>query len=183
MSLFKVEFEYFGGEVKVISGKTFEDERGHVSVTYLKDEMHDLGIPDLVREIHSRSSKNVIRGLHYQFDPPMGKLMRVVRGKAFLVAVDFNQLSPTFLEHHSITLDENSDLQVWASAGFARGFCAMENKTEVLYKCSNWFSAAGDSAIYWDDPFIDIKWPVKNPILSARDMTAPTVCEYFGGNR
>lgn len=182
MSLFEIVSEHFDGEVKVIRSPVFEDERGFLSVTYLKDEMRLLGLPKFVRDLHSRSLKTyTIRGLHYQFDPSMSKLMRVTRGSALMVAVDFYQLSPTFLQYHTIVLSEENKLQVWASPNFARGFCTLEPNTEVQYKCSSYIGS--DETVLWNDPDIGIDWPVKNPILSERDRHAQTVKEYLKGRK
>ncbi len=171
--LFKVEEEYLDGAVKVISSPVFSDERGIFSITYLQNEMWQLGLPPFVRDNFSRSAKNVIRGLHYQLSPPMGKLMRVTRGKAFMVAVDIRVSSPTFGQWHEMVLSEKDNLQIWAPADFARGFCALENDTDVQYKCSAHFNQEEDKVIRWDS--FGIKWPVAEPILSEKDRYATTV--------
>ena len=180
MSLFNSE-SYFGGRVKVITPPVYRDTRGFVSVSYLENEMESLGLPKFVRDLHSRSARNVVRGLHYQFTPAMGKLMRVTRGSAYMVAVDFNLFSPTFLQFHSIVATEDNQIQVWASADFARGFLALENNTEVQYKCEAYHNPAEDKAILWNDPRIGIPWPVSSPILSERDKVAPMVTEILEG--
>ena len=181
--LIKLESEYFGGAVKVIAFNHFDDNRGFFSVPYREDEFRALGLPtNFVQDNHSRSRANVVRGLHFQLDPPMGKLMRVTRGCAQLVAVDIRRDSPTFLQHHSVYLDEYSNLLVWAEAGFARGFAAYEDNTEVQYKCTGMFDADADSTIAWNDPNINIDWGLRGaiPILSEKDLAAPTAAEYFG---
>lgn len=175
MSLFKLEQSCFDGQVKVITPPVYKDERGFVSVSYLENEMESLGLPKFVRDIHSRSAKNVVRGLHYQFHPAMGKLMRVTRGAAYVVAVDFNLKSQTFLQFHSILATEENQVQVWASADFARGFLALEDNTEVQYKCEAYYNPEEDKAVLWNDPRIRIPWKVDNPILSERDRIAPSV--------
>lgn len=181
MSLFQIEAEYFDGAVKMISQTVFNDERGFFSVPYREDEFAKLGLPtNFVQDNHSRSAKDVVRGLHFQPDPPMGKLMRVTCGDAYLVAVDIRPESPTFLKYISGILSDNSNIWFWAEAGFARGFAALTVNTEVQYKCTAMQNHASDISIAWNDPDIGIDWPVENPILSDRDRHAPTSRHYFG---
>ena len=181
MTHFKIGEEKFQGRVKLISSTCFEDERGFFNITYLANEMQEMGIPawDFVRDLHSRSMKNVVRGLHFQFEPPMSKLMRVTRGKVFMVTVDVNPISPTFLQHYSLIMKEGDRLLLWGEADIARGFCALEDYSEVQYKCSGHFNKTSDDAILWNDPMIGIHWPVKDPILSDRDRQALTAKEFF----
>ena len=178
--IYRIESEHFGGAVKVISLDVFSDNRGYLSIPFRQDEFAALGLPtEFVQDNHSRSIKNVVRGLHFQLDPPMGKIMRVTRGTAWLVTVDLRQDSPTFLQYLGVMANAENQRQVWAPAEFARGFAAMEDNTEVQYKCTGMFDKAGDSAIRWDDPAIGIAWPVGNPILSEKDINAPSVAEFF----
>lgn len=166
-------------DVRVFSPTTFTDSRGFLSVSYLENEMTDLGLPRFVRDLHSRSAKGVIRGLHIQLFPSMGKLMRVTRGSALLVAVDMREWSPTFLKWNGLHATEGNQLQVWAPSEFARGFCALEDNTEVQYRCSGYFNSHGDQTIRWDDPTIGVDWPIKPGILSERDRNAQSVKEYL----
>ncbi len=184
MSLFKLHAAFFNEEVKVIQPTLFNDERGYFSVSYREDEFESLGLPtQFVQDNHSRSAKGVVRGLHFQLDPPMGKLMRVTRGMACLVSVDIRPESPTFLKWHGVIASEWNCLQVWAPAYFARGFYAMEDGTEVQYKCTEMQNPASDCAILWNDPDIAVNWQVENPILSERDKNAPTVKEWLEKSR
>lgn len=178
MSLFKIESEHFGGEVKVIQPMTFSDERGSLTVTGLDEEFKALGLPRFIRYMYTRSEYNVLRGLHFQWNPPMGKLIQVIKGEAFLVAVDLRHDSPTFLDYHGIFVSEDKPLQVWASSGFARGYLTLSEETLVQYSCDEYVGA--DSAICWDDPDIGIDWPETKPKLSERDAHAQTVAEFFG---
>lgn len=178
MSVFKVEAEHFG-EVKVISSQKYEDERGHFSVAYRQDEFTSLGLPPLIQDNLSVSVKNVIRGLHFQPTPSMGKLMRVISGRAILYTVDFRPSSPTFLKWVGIESSEQNPVQVWAPGDFLRGICSLEDNTKVQYKCTEYFNASEDKSIYWNDPEIGVSWPVSNPIISERDKRAPTVREYL----
>jgi dTDP-4-dehydrorhamnose 3,5-epimerase len=182
MNMFKIDAEHFGGEVKVISpAKTFADDRGFFSIEFRKDDFQSLGLPtEFVQDNHSRSAKNVIRGLHFQIDPPMGKLMRVTSGTALLVTVDFRPDSPTFLQWVSVEASADNRVQVWAPAMFARGFCALSDNTEVRYKCTGYFDAKGDDGVRWDDPDVGVDWPIKDPLLSERDRNAKTVAIYMG---
>lgn len=180
MSYFKIEGEHFAGAVKVLSPtKVFGDNRGYFATVYREDDFQEMGLPKFVQDNHSCSKKNVIRGLHYQLNPPMGKLMRVTCGEAFLVAVDLRKGSPTFLQWMGVHANEDNKLQVWAPAEFARGFCALSDRTEVQYKCSGLYDQRGDLALRWNDPAIGIKWPVDFPIVSEKDSHTPTVEEFL----
>ena len=179
MEHFRVELEKFGGRVKLISSTSFEDVRGFFNITYLENEMQELGLPPFVRDLHSRSMRGVVRGLHFQSTPPMAKLMRVPRGRIFMVTVDVDPNSPTFLDHYSLVMKEGDKLQLWGDALIARGFCALEDNSEVQYKCSGHFNKAFDDVILWNDPEIGIDWPIKDPILSDRDRHAATAKEFF----
>jgi dTDP-4-dehydrorhamnose 3,5-epimerase len=179
MNHFKIEDEKFGGRVKLIRSTSFEDERGFFNITYLENEMTEIGLPAFVRDLHSRSMKNVVRGLHFQSSPPMAKLMRVSRGTVFMVAVDVNPESATFLQHYSLLMKEGDRLLLWGEADIARGFAALEDYSEVQYRCSNHFNKEFDDAILWNDPVIGIDWPIKNPTLSDRDRYAKTAKEFF----
>jgi dTDP-4-dehydrorhamnose 3,5-epimerase len=175
VSLFAVINEHFGGAVKVIAPTMFPDMRGYFSPAYREDEFAALGIPDkFVQDNYSYSRANVLRGLHFQ--PGMGKLMRVTRGKAFMVAVDLRQDSPTYLQWHGLDVSELNMLQVWAPSTFARGFYTYSDPTVVQYKCTAYFDGALDSAIRYDDPRICVQWPKTHcPLISERDKNAPWI--------
>jgi dTDP-4-dehydrorhamnose 3,5-epimerase len=167
-------------DVIVIQPQFFRDERGFFSETYRQDQFKELGLADtFVQSNHSGSRKGVTRGLHFQWEPPMGKLMRVTRGKAFLVAVDIRKRSPTLGKWFGIELTDESGSQVWAPAGFARGFCALSEIAEVQYLCTGIYNNKAESGVRWNDPEIGIRWPVENPILSAKDQTAQTLAEWL----
>jgi dTDP-4-dehydrorhamnose 3,5-epimerase len=179
-------FGHFGGSVKVISPtQKFSDSRGAFYVDFREDDFRDLGLPyNFVQCNSTRSAKGVIRGLHFQLEPPMGKVLHVTSGRAYLVTVDIRRHSPTFLQWHGIEATAINRIQVWAPSGFARGYCALEDNTDVQYKCTGYFDAAGDDAIAYDDPDIRVDWPkVKlfgadwGPLLSARDRAAKTLRE------
>lgn len=165
--------------ITVIVPEVFEDDRGFFMEVFRADQFGELGLPqDFVQDNHSRSVKNVLRGLHFQWDPPMGKLMRVTLGSAFLVAVDIRKGSPTFGQWFGLEVSSADKKQVWAPAGFARGFCVLSDYAEIQYKCTGIYNPQGESGILWSDPAIGIRWPVENPILSGKDAKAQTLAEW-----
>lgn len=176
---FEIESEHFGA-VKVIKTLAFEDERGFFAEVYRRDQFEALGLPgEFVQLNHSGSVRGVVRGLHFQYDPPMGKLMRVTRGAALLVAVDIRLGSPTLGRWVGIEASAENRLQLWAPASFARGFCVRSEFAEVQYLCTGTYNRAGESGIRWDDPEIGIDWGVDAPILSEKDRSAQTLREWL----
>ncbi len=155
----------------------FSDERGYFGIEFRKDDFKKLGLPtEFVQSNYSHSAPHVIRGLHFQSNPPMGKLMRVTSGEAFLVTVDLRPESKTFLQWMGIWSKAGDGIQVWAPERFARGFYARQ-ETEVRYMCTGYFDAAGDDVIAWNDLDIGVDWPIEFPILSERDRKAKTLRE------
>ena len=168
------------GDVAVLASEVFEDERGFFMEVYRADQYKALGLPtEFVQDNHSRSKQGVVRGLHFQWDPPMGKLMRVTYGSAFLIAVDIRKGSPTLGRWFGVEVSAKDKKQVWAPAGFARGFCAVSDFAEVQYKCTGIYNPKGESGIRWNDPKIGIQWPVKEPELSGKDRQAQTLDEWL----
>ncbi len=169
----------------IVDTKAFADDRGYFKEAYHKQDFAKAGLPDqFVQANHSVSKKNVIRGLHFQWEPPMGKLMRVTRGQAFLVAVDLRHGSPTLGQYHSIILDEDDTRQIYAPAGFARGFCALSDRVDVQYQCTGTYSGSGESGIRWNDPDLAIDWPdISNPIISQKDRDARTISQWLADER
>ena len=171
---FKIVSTHLNGVV-VLETKAFEDERGFFMEVFREDMFKDLGLPSYFpQDNHSRSCKGVIRGLHFQWDPQLGKLMRVTLGAAFLVAVDIRKGSPTLGKWFALEASAENKIQVWAPAGFARGFCILSDIAEIQYKCSAIYNVKGESNILWNDPEIGIDWPTGTPILSPKDAGAPT---------
>jgi len=163
-------------EVVVLEPDRYEDDRGVFLETFRADRFRDLGLPDSYQqENQSRSRRGVVRGLHFQWDAPMGKLMRVTAGAAYLVAVDLRRDSPTLGRWYGVEVSAASGRMVWAPPSFARGFCALEEGTEVLYKCTAIYNPACESGIRWDDPAIGVNWPVRAPIVSAKDVAAASL--------
>lgn len=171
------------GEVVVIVPEIFQDARGFFTETFRADQFRALGLPtEFVQDNHSRSAKGVVRGLHFQWDPPMGKLMRVTAGSAFLVAVDIRKGSPTLGKWVGVEASTENRRQVWAPAGFARGFCALAEGTEIQYKCTGIYSNKAESAIRWNDPAIGIKWPLADVTVSDKDRNAATLADWLGSS-
>ncbi len=167
-------------EVKIITPKKFGDHRGFFSETYNKKALAGAGIDfDFIQDNHSLSAtKGTLRGLHCQI-PPFGqdKLVRVVRGAIFDVAVDLRTGSPTFGQYVSAVISAEEWNQILVPIGFAHGFCTIEPDTEVIYKVTNYWSAEHERGILWDDPAVGIEWPVaaKDMVLSGKDREWPTL--------
>ena len=175
----KIESRHLGDVVVVVPDR-FQDSRGFFSETFRADQFQLLGLPtEFVQDKHSRSVKGVVRGLHFQWEPPMGKLMRVTLGAAFLVAVDIRKGSPTFGKWIGIEASAENRRCVWAPAGFARGFCALSDSTEIQYKCTGIYNNKAESAIRWNDPAIGIDWPLTDVIVSEKDRNAQTLSEWL----
>lgn len=176
---FVIESRHFG-EVVVLTAEAFADGRGYFMEAFREDQFRELALPaSFVQDNHSYSRKGVVRGLHFQWDPPMGKLMRVTRGAAFLVAVDLRVGSPTLGKWVGIEATAEGRKQVWAPACFARGFCALTEDVEVQYKCTGVYNSKAESAIRWDDPAIGIAWPLRDVIVSDKDRNAQTLNEWL----
>ena len=177
---FEIESVHLG-EVKVVKNRVFLDGRGFFMEVYRQDHFRELGITDqpFVQDNHSRSARGVIRGLHFQWNPPIAKLMRVTLGTALLVAVDIRKGSPTLGEYVMLEASDENKLQLWAPPSFARGFCVLSEVAEIQYKCTGIYNPEGEGGIRWDDPQIGIEWPVADPILSEKDEQAPTLAEWL----
>ena len=169
-------------EVLIVRPRLFSDERGWFTEVLQAEAFAELGLglPDRFLQVNqSRSTRGVVRGLHFQWDPPQGKLMRVVAGRAFMVAVDIRPGSPTL--GRAVTLEGSADEPVlfWAPASFARGFAALADMTEIEYFCTATYDARHESGIRWDDPAIGIRWPVDEPRLSRKDAAAGTLADWL----
>ncbi|HVU46953.1 MAG TPA: dTDP-4-dehydrorhamnose 3,5-epimerase [Terracidiphilus sp.] len=174
----QIESRYLG-DVVVVVPEIFQDSRGFFSETFRADQFKALNLPtEFVQDNHSRSSKGVVRGLHFQWEPPMGKLMRVTVGAAFLVAVDIRKGSPTFGKWIGVEATAENRRAVWAPAGFARGFCSLADGTEIQYKCTGIYNNKAESAIRWNDPAIGIEWPLSDVLVSEKDRNARTLAEW-----
>jgi dTDP-4-dehydrorhamnose 3,5-epimerase len=168
------------GDVVVVVPDIFQDGRGFFSETFRADQFDALGLPTkFVQDNHSRSVRNVIRGLHFQWEPPMGKLMRVTLGTAFLVAVDIRIGSPTLGKWVGVESSAENRRCVWAPAGFARGFCTLSDVAEIQYKCTGIYNGKAESAIRWNDEQIGIAWPIKDAIISEKDRNAGSLANWL----
>lgn len=161
--------------VMVVQPRVFEDERGSFMETYKRSDFAAAGIREhFVQDNHSISSKNVLRGLHYQKNPnAQGKLVRCIRGKIFDVAVDIRKGSPTFRQWVGVELSEENRLMLYIPPAFAHGFVVLGDAAEVVYKCTKEYSPADEGGIIWNDPGLNIDWPVKEPLLSGKDEKYP----------
>ena len=160
--------------VLIIEPKVLGDDRGFFMETYRIDAFRAAGIAEeFVQDNHSRSSRGVLRGLHYQEPGAQGKLVRCTRGALFDVAVDIRRGSPSFGRWFGIELTEANKLMLWIPPGYAHGFCALEDGTDLVYKCTTLYAPAADRSILWNDPDIGIEWPIASPLLSAKDIAAP----------
>jgi dTDP-4-dehydrorhamnose 3,5-epimerase len=175
----KIESKHLG-DVVIVVPDVFQDDRGFFSETFRADQFKLLGLPtEFVQDNHSQSVKGVVRGLHFQWDPPMAKLMRVSVGSAFLVAVDIRKGSPTLGKWVGIEASAANRRAVWAPAGFARGFCALSDVTEIQYKCTGIYNGKAESGIRWNDPAIGIQWPLTDVIVSEKDRNTRTLAEWL----
>jgi dTDP-4-dehydrorhamnose 3,5-epimerase len=169
-------------DIVVIAPQVHGDARGFFMETFRADHFREMGLPtEFLQDNHSRSSKGVLRGLHVQWDPPMGKLMRVTSGSAFLVAVDVRKGSPTLGQWFGLEASAENKKQVWAPSGFARGFCSLTDACEVQYKCTAIYNPQGESVIHFADSEIGIEWPIeaKAAQTSERDRNGQTLAQWL----
>ncbi|MFZ2681920.1 MAG: dTDP-4-dehydrorhamnose 3,5-epimerase [Patescibacteria group bacterium] len=159
----------------ILTPKVLGDERGFFMEVFNADTFAAAGLPTVfAQDNHSSSVAGVLRGLHFQLPPKaMGKLVRCSRGRIWDVAVDLRKNSPTYKQSFGLELSPLNNKMLWLPAGFAHGFYALEN-SEVLYKCTETYDKAGDANVAWNDPELNVAWPVEGePVISARDQAAP----------
>ena len=167
-------------EVRIVHPRVFPDERGWFLEVLQHDAFAELGLPTRFVQVNqSRSARGVVRGLHFQWDPPQGKLMRVVAGRAFMVAVDIRPGSPTLGRSVAIEAAAGEPVLMWAPATFARGFASLEDPTEIEYFCTAPYNPAAESGIRWDDPDLGIQWPLEAPQLSSKDAAAGSLADWL----
>ena len=169
-------------EVLVLEPRVFGDDRGFFMESWNRTTFREATgiVADFVQDNHSRSSRGVLRGLHFQLPPhAQGKLLRVARGTIFDVAVDIRRHSRTFAQWVGVELSADNHRQIWIPPGFAHGFLAMTDVTDLLYKTTDYYSSESDAAVRWDDKSIGIAWPLDGlqPILSDKDDAAPLLSE------
>jgi dTDP-4-dehydrorhamnose 3,5-epimerase len=168
-------------DVIIFKPRIFEDSRGFFFESYKKNEYEDAGISyTFVQDNHSKSKQGTMRGLHYQLPHPQGKLVRVVFGEVFDVAVDIRRSSQTFGKWFGCILSQTNHEQIWIPPGFAHGFYTISDWAEVLYKSTDYYSPADEHTILWNDPDIGIEWPIKLQSelnLSPKDLQASRLSE------
>ena len=158
----------------IIEPSVFGDERGFFLETFQAVRYQQEAGIDLpfVQDNHSRSARGVLRGLHFQKTKPQGKLVRVVRGEVYDVALDIRKGSATFGEWEGVTLSEDNKKQFWVPPGFAHGFVVLSDTADFEYKCTDYYDPSDEGCILWSDPDLDIPWPITNPVLSTKDESA-----------
>lgn len=162
----------------IIEPRAFEDERGFFTETYNEARWHALGLPTRwVQDNRSRSRRGVLRGLHFQAGSPQGKLVSVVYGEVYDVALDVRRGSPTFGTWYAAVLGDSPPKALWLPPGFAHGLLALSDVAEVSYKCDTLYDSSSDRGVRWDDPALGIPWPERAPILSAKDRALPLLEE------
>jgi len=164
-------------DVLIFKPKVLGDERGYFYESFRQTWFDDLGMNvNFVQDNQSSSQKNVLRGLHYQIKQPQGKLVRVISGEVFDVAVDLRKSSPTFGQSVGINLSEANKLMLWIPPGFAHGFSVLSEHAELYYKCTEYYAPEYDRSLLWNDPALSIAWPItEEPVLSPKDMMAKTL--------
>ncbi|MBL4606497.1 MAG: dTDP-4-dehydrorhamnose 3,5-epimerase [Pseudomonadales bacterium] len=158
-------------DVKIIEPKIFGDERGFFLETFQAEryqEMAGIELP-FVQDNHSRSSKGVLRGLHFQKTHPQGKLVRVVKGEVFDVAVDIRKDSPTYGQWSGVILSEENKRQFWVPPGLAHGFVVLSELADFEYKCTEYYAPSDEGCLIWNDSSVNIDWPIDTPLLSEKD--------------
>ena len=158
-------------DVKIIEPDLYKDDRGFFLETFSKERYQaTLGITDgFVQDNYSHSKKNVLRGLHFQKENPQGKLVQVLSGEIFDVAVDLRKHSVTFGQWVGVHLTAENKKQLWIPAGFAHGFVVLSSHADFHYKCTNYYDPQSEQCLLWNDPDVNIAWPIDNPILSPKD--------------
>ena len=175
---------HFGGVLE-LQPRRFADSRGWFSETYSRRVLSEHGVAsEFVQDNQSVSaSRGTIRGLHLQVEPhAQGKLVRVLRGRIFDVAVDLRVDSPTYRRYVGVGLSASEGNQLWIPSGFAHGFCTLEPDTEVLYKVTDYYTPSAERSILWNDPELNISWPLETAVasLSDKDRSAPSLAQFEG---
>jgi dTDP-4-dehydrorhamnose 3,5-epimerase len=162
-------------EVIVFEPQVFSDQRGHFLETYHAEKYRGAGVPKpFVQDNQSVSVARVLRGLHFQRHHPQGKLVRVTQGEVFDVAVDLRRSSPTFGQWHGEILSAANQRQMYIPENFAHGFCVLGDRAEFLYKCTDFYYPGDEIGLLWNDPYINVAWPIADPLLSDKDRLLPT---------
>lgn len=169
-------------EVLLFEPRVFVDPRGFFMETYNRQRYRDAGLDvEFVQDNHSRSSRGILRGLHFQVEHPQGKLCRVVDGEVFDVAVDVRRSSPTFGKWVGVYLSAANKRQIFVPTGFAHGFCVLSETADFLYKCTDYYYPEHERSIIWSDPDLAISWPIAEPSLSAKDQAGLRLRDFSDG--
>ena len=164
--------------VLIIEPKVFGDARGFFLESFHAERYAAAGITlPFVQDNHSRSARGVLRGLHFQRTRPQGKLVSVSRGAVFDVAVDINPASPTCGQYVGVELTDENHRQLWIPPGYAHGFCVLSDVADFQYKCTDLYCPEDEGGLLWNDPDVNIAWPISQPLLSAKDQANPTLAE------
>ncbi len=167
-------------EVILIEPEVHRDRRGFFLESFHARNYAENGLPAaFVQDNHSRSGYGTLRGLHAQSRRPQGKLVRVIEGQIYDVAVDIRRGSPTFTRWVGLTLSAENFRQLYVPVGFAHGFCVLSDEAQVEYKCTDYYDPLGEITIRWDDPEIAIAWPISDPVLSVKDSSAALLRDLF----
>jgi len=157
-------------DVLIVEPRVFGDARGFFFESWNRRTFAAAGLDvDFVQDNHSRSTRGVLRGLHYQIHHAQGKLVRVIAGEVYDVAVDLRRASPTFGRHVAVTLSADNARMLWVPAGFAHGFCVTSDSADFLYKTTDYWHAEHERTLLWNDPALGIAWPVRDPVIAAKD--------------
>ncbi|WP_417762089.1 dTDP-4-dehydrorhamnose 3,5-epimerase [Shewanella sp.] len=159
----------------IIEPKVFGDNRGFFYEMYQAERYSEAGLPPFVQDNRSRSTYGVLRGLHFQKTNPQGKLVSVTKGEVFDVAVDLRPGSVTFGQHKSVILSEDNKLQFYIPQGFAHGFCVLSDVADFQYKCTDYYDPSDEGGLLWNDPELNINWPLTDVSLSEKDRMLPTL--------
>ena len=160
--------------VLIIEPKAFGDARGFFLETFQSERYAKAGITlPFVQDNHSRSQRGVLRGLHLQSNRPQGKLVSVSRGSVFDVAVDIDPQSATFGQYVGVELSDDNHLQLWIPPGYAHGFCVLSEVADFQYKCTDFYYPEDETGVIWNDPDVNIAWPLDTPLLSGKDQKLP----------
>lgn len=169
---------------QLLTATTFADERGFLLEAWVESKFRARGIEERFRQaVQTRSRRGVVRGMHFQWDPPLGKLVRCAHGAVYDVILDIRIGSPTFGDHFGVELTGENHRILWVPVGLAHGFMALKDDTIVFYQFTNEWSPGGEGAIRWDDPALGIDWPKIPPIVSTKDREARTLAEWAADPR
>ncbi len=164
----------------VVTSRTFPDDRGYLVQSWVKSDLEARGIPStFAQAIQTVSHRGVVRGLHFQWEPPQGKYVRCLRGAVLDVVVDVRHGSPRLGDHVALELSDRNHLALWVPPGLAHGFCVLEDDAILLYECTTEWGPHGEGGIRWDDPALGIAWPTLPPIVSPKDQAAPRLADWL----